>query len=102
EPLADFNRRVAAASAVAATAFLAKMVDLSIWVRDVVVPREARRLALAAATGRTESRARLESLREATAQLPYAARAWYMAAGARGQRVGSSVSSSCSWLRCRA
>ena len=81
EPLADFNRRVAAASAVAATAFLAKMVDLSIWVRDVVVPREARRLAHAAATGRTESRARLESLREATAHLHYAARAWYMAAG---------------------
>jgi hypothetical protein len=81
DPLAGFNRRLAAASAVASTAVLAKMVDLSIWVRDVVVPREARRLANAATTGRMESRARLESLREATAHLQYAARAWYVAAG---------------------
>jgi len=81
DPLAGINRRLAAATAIGATAAMAKMVDLSIWVRDVVVPREARRLAHAAATGRSESKARLESLREATAHLNYAARAWYMAAG---------------------
>src|SRR5690349_5222623 len=81
DPLADVNRRLAAASAVAATSILARMVDLSIWIRDVFVPRETRRLAHAAGTGRLESRARLESLREATEHLQFAARAWYTAAG---------------------
>jgi hypothetical protein len=81
DPLAGVNRRLAAASAVAATDALAKMIDLSIWIRDVLVPREIRRLAHAAAMGRLESKARLESLREATAHLQFAARAWYTAAG---------------------
>jgi len=81
DPLADVNRRLAAMGAIAATAFLAKTIDLSIWARDVMVPREARRLAQAAQTGRVESRARLEGLRDATAHLNYAARSWYAAAG---------------------
>jgi len=86
DPLADINRRLAGASAVAATSALAKMVDLSIWIRDVLVPREIRRLARAAAMGRLESKARLESLREATAHLQFAARAWYVAAGEPAKR----------------
>jgi len=81
DPLADVNRRLAAIGAIGATAFLAKTIDLSIWARDVMVPREARRLAQAAQTGRVESRARLEGLRDATAHLNYAARSWYAAAG---------------------
>lgn len=81
DPLADVNRRIAAAAAVAGAAMLAKLVDASIWFRDVVVPRETQRLAHAAAAGSVESRARLESLREATAHLQFAARAWYAAAG---------------------
>src|SRR5205807_1672186 len=51
------------------------------WVRDVMVPREARRLAEVAVAGRVESQARLEGLRDATAHLQYAARSWYAAAG---------------------
>jgi hypothetical protein len=81
DPLVEVNLRLAAAGAVVATAALAKMVALSIWLRDVMLPREARRLAHAAATGRVESQARLDSLRDATAHLHYAARAWYAAAG---------------------
>src|SRR5207244_8306847 len=53
----------------------------SIGVRDVVLPLEARRLAKAAEAGKLDSRTRLESLREASAHLQYAARAWYAAAG---------------------
>ena len=81
DPLADVNRRLAAMGAIAGTAVLAKTIDLSIWVRDVMLPREAHRLARAAQAGRVESRARLEGLRDATAHLNYAARSWYAAAG---------------------
>jgi hypothetical protein len=81
DPLADVNRRIAAAAAVAGAAMLAKLVDVSIWFRDVIVPREKERLTQAAAAGRFSSRARLESLRDATAHLQFAARAWYAAAG---------------------
>src|SRR5947209_8704423 len=81
EPTADVNHRLAAGSAVMGAAVLTKMVDASIWFRDVMLPREARRLAKAAEAGRLDSRTRLESLREASAHLQYAARAWYVAAG---------------------
>jgi hypothetical protein len=81
DPLADVNRRIAAFTAIAATTALATLVEMSIWLRDVVVPREAGRLARAAVAGQVESRARLESLRDATAHLQYAARSWYSAAG---------------------
>lgn len=81
DPLADVNRRIAAFAAIAATTALATLVEMSIWVRDVIVPRQAGRLARAAVAGQVESRARLESLRDATAHLQYAARSWYSAAG---------------------
>ena len=80
--LDELNRRWAAASAVAGAAILAGLVNLSIWARDVLLPRQAERLAHAAALGRVESRARLESLRDAASQLQFAAQAWYAAAGA--------------------
>src|SRR5207237_2280401 len=70
-----------AASGVVGAAVLTKMVDASIWFRDVMLPREARRLAKAAEAGKLDSRTRLEALREASAHLQYAARAWYAAAG---------------------
>jgi hypothetical protein len=82
DPLADLNRKLAGVVAVLGTTALAKIVVLSIWIRDVALPREARRLANTAEAGRVESRARLESLRDATAHLQFAARAWYAAAGA--------------------
>ena len=81
DPIVDLNRRLAAAGAVAGTTALTKMLDASIWFRDVMLPREALRLAKAAEAGRVGSHARLESLREASAHLQYAARAWYAAAG---------------------
>src|SRR5205814_9304180 len=65
----------------AAPTVLTRLLDASIWTRDVMLPREARRLAHAALVGRVESRSRLEGMREATAHLQYAARAWYAAAG---------------------
>ena len=81
DPLAGVNRRIAGWSAIAATAALAKIVDVSIWIRDVLIPRQAGRLAQAAAAGRVQSKARLETLRDATAHLQFAARSWYAAAG---------------------
>jgi hypothetical protein len=78
----DLNRRWAAASAVAGAAILTALVNFSIWARDVLLPRQAERLAHAAAVGRAESRAGLESLRDTASQLRFAARAWYAAAGA--------------------
>ena len=81
DPVINLNRRLAAAGAVAGTAALTGVLDASIWFRDVMLPRQAQRLTQAAKSGRVESRARLESLREASAHLHYAARAWYVAAG---------------------
>jgi hypothetical protein len=80
--VADLNRRLAAAAAVVGTTVLNMLVEFAIWVRDVVYPREAQRLAHAAEVGRVESRARLDSLRDLTLHLQFAARAWYAAAGA--------------------
>jgi hypothetical protein len=81
DPLAGVNRRIAAGMALIGATVLAKAVVLSIWIRDVALPREARRLAQAAEAGRVDSNARLASLRDATAHLQFAARAWYAAAG---------------------
>lgn len=81
DPLAGANRRIAAWSAIAVTAVLAKMVDVSLWIREVTVPRQAGRLADAAKVSRARSQARLEGLRDATAHLEFAARSWYEAAG---------------------
>ena len=81
DPLVELNRRLAAGSAVLATAMLTRTVDLSIWIRNVVLPMHGRRVAEAARVGRVGSRARLESLRDTAAQLQFAARAWYTAAG---------------------
>ena len=78
----ELNRKWAAAFAVAGAALLAWLVNFSIWARDVLLPRQAERLAHAAAVGRVESRARLESLRDTASQLMFAARSWYVAAGA--------------------
>ncbi len=80
-PLLDVNRRLAAATMVLVAAMFARTVDMSIWIRNVLLPREARRLAHAAHAGRGGSRARLESLRDAAAHLQFAAQAWYAAAG---------------------
>ena len=80
--LDELNRKWAAALAVAGAALLTWLVNFLIWARDVLLPRQAGRLARAAATGRVESRARLEALRDTAAQLQFAARAWYAVAAA--------------------
>jgi hypothetical protein len=79
--LDEVNRKLAAATAVAGAAMLTWLIQFSIWTRDVLLPRQAERLAHAAAIGRVESHARLESFRDTAAQLHFAARAWYAAAG---------------------
>ena len=81
DPLVDVNRRLAAGTVVIGAAMLARTVDLSIWIRNVMLPLQQRRLAEAARAGRAGSRARLETLRDAAGHLQYAARAWYEAAG---------------------
>jgi hypothetical protein len=78
----ELSRRLEAALAVAGAALLASLVQLMIWSRDVMLPQQAARLAHAAAAGRGGSLAGLESLRDTASQLQFAARAWYVAAGA--------------------
>ena len=80
--LDGLNRRLAASTAFAGAALLMWLVNFSIWMRDVLLPGQAVRLATAAAAGRVESRARLESLRDSLYQLKFAARAMYTVAGA--------------------
>jgi hypothetical protein len=86
----ELSRKLEAAMAVGGTALLAWAVRFLIWARDVMLPQQAARVARAAAAGRVESRAGLESLRNTVAQLQFAARAWYVAAGAPAVRAGAS------------
>ena len=81
DPIAELNRKLAGALAFAGTTLLAAALNLAIWLRDVLVPREAGRAARAAAAGRSHSRASLDSLRDASAHLKYAASAWSTAVG---------------------
>lgn len=77
----ELNRRLAASTALAGAQALGLLVEFAIWMRDVVLPRGAQRLAHATEVGRVESRARLESVRDATLHVQFAARSWYYAAG---------------------
>ena len=80
--LDEINRKWAAAMAVAGAAILTWLLQFSIWVRDVLLPRQVERIARTASAGGGESRVRLESLRDTALQLQFAARSWYAAAGA--------------------
>jgi putative Mn2+ efflux pump MntP len=80
--LDELNRKWGAAAAIAGATLLTWSVNFAIWSRDVLLPRQAARLAHAATAGREGSRAGLESLRDTASQLQFAARAWYTAAGA--------------------
>ncbi len=81
DPLSDVNRKLAGAGAVLGVAMVSRTLSLSAWLRNVMLPRELRRIARVARDGRAGSRARLESVRDATAHLQFAARSWYAAAG---------------------
>ena len=85
----ELNRKWGAATAMAGAAMLSGLIRLSIWARDVMLPRQAERLARAAAVGRFESRARLESFLDTVSQLQFAARAYYEAAGVRAVKRGA-------------
>ena len=78
----ELNRKWAAAAVLAGAALFTWLVNFAIWSRDALIPRQAERLAHAAAVASVGSRAGLESLRDTAAQLQFAARAWYTAAGA--------------------
>jgi hypothetical protein len=78
DPLAGANRRLAGASAVLATAMLARSLTFSIWAVDRVRTRRLRGVAQEGASG---SRARLDSLQNGLAHLLFAVRSWYVAAG---------------------
>lgn len=80
--LTELNRRLAASATVARAQVLSLLFGFAIWMRDVVLPRGAHGLAQATEEGRGESRARLESFRDATLHLQFAVRSWYAAAGA--------------------
>jgi hypothetical protein len=76
------SRKWEAAMAAAGGALLAWSVHFLIWSRDVMLPQQAARFGRAAAAARIGSRAGLESVRDAASRLQFAARAWYVAAGA--------------------
>jgi len=76
EPLGRVNRRLAAAIAVLVTAALVHMVMLWVRLRGAMQTQAGRM-----GRDRLNARPRLESLRDATAHLHFAARAWYEGAG---------------------
>ncbi len=82
DPLEDLNRRLASGAAILGSALLTGLLNMAIWARDVFVPASAASVVQAARGGRTQSRARLEAMRDAAEHLGFAARAWYAAAAA--------------------
>ena len=73
----ELNDRLAATTATAGAAAATWSVQFLIWARDIGLPRAERRLALAAAVGRVETKVWLESVRETAHELEWAARTKY-------------------------
>ena len=73
----DLNVRLAAATATAGAAAATWSTQFLIWARDVGLPRAEKRLALAAAMGRVETKVWLESVRETAHEVELAARNRY-------------------------
>lgn len=82
DPMAALNLRLAASAAVAGGRLARSAEAFASWMRTTVMPRGAQRLAHATEASRAGSRAGIESVREATSHLHFAARAWYAGAGA--------------------
>ena len=76
--LAEVNRKLAGASALLGAAALTRTLGLSTWLLRLSPSRDLRRIASA---GRVGTHARLQLLRDASAHLSFAARAWYAGAG---------------------
>jgi len=70
----DLNEKLSAATATASAAAATWSVQFLIWARDVGLPRAEKRLALAAAVGRVETKVWLESVRETAGELESVAR----------------------------
>jgi hypothetical protein len=81
DPIAELNRKTAAAVARAGAASTAPIVIASRWLQHELLQREAPRLADMSEAGRSRSQAYAESVQDAANHLGYAARAWYAAAG---------------------
>lgn len=81
DPISELNRAISAGLAIAGTTMLTNVLDFSIWMRNVMLPRGSRRFASVARGSRIRSSAGLESLRDQVAHLRYAAWSWYAAAG---------------------
>ena len=73
----DLNEKLAVATASAGAAAATWSTQFVIWARDVGLPRAEKRLALAAAVGRVETKVWLESVRESARELEWSARATY-------------------------
>src|SRR5579859_4413530 len=81
DPVAELNRRLAASTAGASRRLARSAEGFASWMRQTVMPRGAQRLAQATEVSRAGSRTGIESVREATSHLHFAARAWYAGAG---------------------
>lgn len=81
DPLLVVNRRLKTWSDLAAATAVAKSVEVLLWIRDVMVPRETQRLARATTAAGVGSRDGFESLRDASDHLRFAIRSWFVAAG---------------------
>jgi hypothetical protein len=81
DPIAELNRKFAAALAAAGAMLRARTGRAVTRYRQVRLSSEAGRLARVADVRSAGSRAHLDALQEATSHVGYAARAWYAAAG---------------------
>jgi hypothetical protein len=70
----DLNERLAAATITVSAAAATWSVQFLIWARDIGLPRAEKRLALAAAVGRVETKVLLEAVRETAGELESGAR----------------------------
>ena len=80
--VAKLDRWLAGSTTVAGAEVARSLERLASWMRHVVFTRAAQHLAHATEVSGGESRARIESLRDATSHLRFAARSWYAGAGA--------------------
>jgi hypothetical protein len=81
DAMVELNRRLAASLALAGAHAARSLAGFTTWMRDALFTRGAEHLAHATEVSRVESRERMESFRDATSHLQFAARAWYAGAG---------------------
>jgi hypothetical protein len=82
DAVAELSRRVPASISLAGAQAARSLEGFASWMRNAVFTRSSQHLAHATDVSRVGSQARMESLRDATSHLQFAARAWYAGAGA--------------------